>query len=86
MLRGIREMGVWAFCDTWAKPSPIIHYWAHQRANRLHVAYVLGHEVGHISGRKLRSRRNSWREEMRADEYGAAVFLAMREILGRTAR
>ena len=84
MLASIREMGVWAFVET-EKKTPVVHWWASARADRLRVAYVLGHEVGHISGRPLRSRRNDWREELRADEYGAAAFLAFREVakLGR---
>jgi hypothetical protein len=83
MLEGIRSMGVWAFCETRAKPCPVVHYWASPDADKAHVAYVLGHEVGHISGRPLRSRRNAWAEELRADEYGAAAYLAMRHVLGR---
>lgn len=82
MRETIRRDGVWAFVATRSSP-PVINYWAARDADPLHVAYVLGHEVGHISGKRLRSRRNEWREEARADEYGAAAFLAMRHVLRR---
>lgn len=82
MRRGIVDMGVWAFAARKSK-VPTVHYWAARDVDPLHLAYVLGHEVGHLSGRPLRSRRNAWREELRADEYGAAAFLALSHVLGR---
>jgi hypothetical protein len=85
MLDGIREMRMWAFIDT-EKNRPLVHYWAAKDADPLRVAYMLGHEVGHVSGKRLNSRRNSWREELRADEYGAAAFLALREVMGKRRR
>lgn len=81
MLATTLEEGLWAFAATRAKPCPVVHYWARRDVDRLKLAFVLGHEVGHVSGRPLKSRRNDWREELRADEYGAAAFLAMREVL-----
>ncbi len=82
MLADTKCFGMWAFAETLASP-PVIHYWHEKDANPLHLAMLLGHEVGHISGKKLRSRRNDWREELRADEYGAAAYLALRQVLGR---
>lgn len=81
LLRAVEEVGLWAFCDTLAKPCPVVHYWHAEGVDRGHLAYVLGHEVGHVSGRPLRSPRNAWREELRADEYGAAAYLALQHVL-----
>lgn len=76
MLKAVEELDVWAFAS---RNERVVRYWARPDANPLHVAYVLGHEVGHLSGRPYKSRRKDWAEEMRADEYGAAAFLALRE-------
>lgn len=84
-LKAVRECGLWAFCMTEAKP-PVVHYWHAADANRAHLVYVLGHEVGHVSGRPLRSMRNAWREECRADEYGAAAYLAAQHVFGKSAQ
>lgn len=84
MLADTKRFGMWAFAATRESP-PVIHYWHAKGANLLHLAMLLGHEVGHLSGRKLRSRRNDWREELRADEYGAAAYLALRQVLRRVA-
>lgn len=83
MLEDIRVSGVWAFCETKAKSAPVVHYWHAPGMDRLHLAYILGHEVGHISGRPLESRRKAWDEELRADQYGAAAYLAARHVFGR---
>lgn len=82
MLADTKRFGMWAFAETRASP-PVIHYWHAKDANPLRLAMLLGHEVGHISGRKLRSRRNAWREELRADEYGAAAYLALKQVLSK---
>jgi hypothetical protein len=80
MRQGILNMGAWAFAGRRPGVS-VIHYWAAPHVDSLHLAYFLGHEVGHVSGKQLRSRRNAWREEMRADEYGAAAYLALKHVL-----
>ena len=78
----VQELGLWAWAATEESP-PVIHYWHQKDVDRLHLATVLGHEVGHLSGKPLRSRRNDWREELRADEYAAATYLALKQVLGR---
>ncbi len=80
MRRGILAMGAWAFAGRRPKGS-VVHYWAAPSVSPLHLAYILGHEVGHVSGKQLRSRRNAWREELRADEYGAAAYLSLKHVL-----
>lgn len=82
MEKGMVQTGAWAFVASRRK-VPVIHYWASRHVEPLHLAYILAHEVGHVSGRPLRARRNAWREECRADEYGAAAFLALEQVLGR---
>ncbi|WP_141328330.1 hypothetical protein [Myxococcus sp. AB025B] len=80
MRQGILNMGARAFAGR--RPGgAVIHYWAAPDVAPLHLAYILGHEVGHVSGKQLRSRRNTWREELRADEYGAAAYLALKHVL-----
>lgn len=78
----LRGEQMWAWADA-TGTVPTIHFWHQPDADRLQLAAVLGHEVGHLSGKKLRSRRNDWREELRADEYGAAAYLALRQVLKR---
>lgn len=73
--------GMWAFVDRRAKPSPLVHYWHEADANPFHLAYMLGHEIGHVSGRPLVSKRRGWKEEARADAYGAAAMLAFKRVV-----
>lgn len=75
----VERMGMWAFCIP-ARKVPVVHYWAARTADRLHLAFLLGHELGHASGKRLNSLRNTWREEMRADEYGACAAAVLKEI------
>lgn len=72
--------GMWAFVRL--SKIPHIHYWYKPGADVLEVAFMLGHEIGHVSGKPLESYKNAWREEERADEYGIAV----KEVLKRLRR
>lgn len=78
----VQDLGLWAWAATEESP-PVIHYWHRPGVDRLHLAALLGHEVGHLSGKPLRSRRNDWREELRADGYAAATYLALKQVLGK---
>lgn len=74
VLTEIQRERMWAFAKT--KGDPEIHYWHAKDVDPLRLAYMLGHEVGHLSGKK----KSGWAEELRAAEYGAAAALVMRVI------
>lgn len=77
-MRIVREQGAWAF----ATPhNRTVHYWFEGSLPFLQLVHMLGHEVGHVVG-----RRGNWlgtlgapREEKTADLYGAVAALAVRE-------
>lgn len=75
MLEGIRRQGMWAFVETKSKP-PHVHYWHAPNADLAELAFMLGHELGHCSGKKLRG----FKEELRANEYGDVVRTVFRKL------
>ncbi len=78
MLDVIQRQGMWAFVDTKASP-PVVHYWHDGKRSEMELAFMLGHELGHVTGRKA---RGFVAEEHRADEYGevaAAVLARLRK-------
>ena len=75
-LKRIERMGRWAFVETLAKP-PVVHYWASPGTPAASLAFMLGHELGHISGKPA---RGAMAEEDRADEYGEVVRAVVRRL------
>lgn len=73
----LRKQGHWAFVETAASP-PVVHYWHDAKTTRLQLAYMLGHELGHCNGKKLRGAA----EEARADEYGAVAAAVIKRLTG----
>lgn len=71
MLESLQRDKMWAFVDSKATPA-VVHYWC-DGVDPLELAFMLGHELGHLSGKPLVSRRNFLREELRANEYGAVA-------------
>lgn len=70
--RAILSSGMWAFVRIF-DGNAVIHWYAKRAIPLQRVAQMLGHELGHISGKQ----RSGLVEEMRADQYGdvaAEVF------------
>jgi hypothetical protein len=72
----VRRNGMWAFVLWQGLKVPHVHYWHDGKRKPEELAYLLGHEVGHVSGKP----RRGWAEENRADEYGAAAAAVIAEI------
>lgn len=73
LLPAIVRQGMWAFVSVRTK-VPVIRYWHKLGVPHEQVAMMLGHELGHVTGKPARGHAA---EEDRADEYGkvaAAVF------------
>lgn len=85
MLRAVRKMRHWAFVRVpkQKKATAVVHFYAADDVPLEHVARMLGHELGHISGEILDDEAE---EEQRADLYGevAARVLEMLNALERT--
>ena len=75
VLKGIAAAGFWGWADTKGKA---IHYWARPGLPAWKLAYLLGHEAGHCSGKPI--RRGHVAEEERADTYGAATAAVLRHL------
>ena len=69
-----RKLGVWAYCQFSGTGYTEIFLWIAPKTDPKWVAYVLGHELGHLSGTPLLL---PWDEEPRADTYGRVVQLTM---------
>jgi hypothetical protein len=74
-LVGVKQQGQWAFVETKAKP-PVVHYWQDGTKSPEDMMFMLGHELGHLVGKKLRG----WNEEMRADDYGWVAAALWRKL------
>lgn len=74
----IRNEGMWAFVETKRKP-PLVHWWHDGKRSTKELAHLLGHEVGHITGKPLKSGMS---EELRADEYGRVAALVVQKLSG----
>jgi hypothetical protein len=72
-LKAVEHHGMWAYVDTFKSP-PVVHYWCDHSTSLEDLAYMLGHELGHASGKQYRSDHA---EEDRADTYGAAAMAVM---------
>lgn len=72
-LRSVRKYGRWAFVRI-VKGEATIHWYAAARISDRQVAHMLGHELGHITGRRL---KNKVEEELRADAFGDTVLEVM---------
>lgn len=75
VLAGIAASGFWGWADTKGR---VIHYWARAGLPVWKLAYLLGHEAGHCSGKPI--RRGYVAEEARADTYGAAAEAVHRHL------
>lgn len=82
MALDIEAHGMWACVNTKSK-VPVVHYWHDSRRTLEEVAFMLGHELGHVSGKPV--KRGGWAEEHRADEYGAVARLVTKELSRRGA-
>lgn len=80
MVKSIRAEGFWGFCDT---KRNVVRYWAAPNLPRWKLLYLLGHEVGHASGKPV---RGMIAEENRANTYGAAVESVFRHLSGKRQR
>lgn len=77
-LKAIIAEGKWAFVET--KPKiPVVHYWQDGKRSRDEMAFMLGHELGHVSGKQ--NKRSPIGEEIRADEYGDVVMTVLRRLV-----
>jgi hypothetical protein len=76
MAEQIAALDIWAYCDSLPK-TPVIHYRFTFAVTTEEISFMLGHEVGHLSGKTVRS---AWAEEDRADTYGRAVVTVMRKL------
>lgn len=76
MLPRLEDLGMWAFTDVRAKP-PVVRYWAAPNVQREQLAMMLGHELGHATGKPCRDHAA---EEERADEYGRVAAEVFRRL------
>lgn len=74
MAEGIRAQGMWGYADT---KTGIIRYWHDGKRTARELATLFGHELGHLTGQRLKGCA----EEKRADMFGA-VAAAVVERLG----
>ncbi len=88
MIPVARANGYWGFSD---EKRQEVHYWAKKSLPSWRLAFLLGHEVGHLSGISVKAKKRGQSamfkafiaEEDRADSYGAAcdaVFRYMKSI------
>ena len=86
LLKAVRRQKHWAFVRVPDDPKQlaVVHYFASDDVSLADVAKMLGHELGHISGKNL---RDPAKEEERADRYGtvAAEVLKMLSLERRSA-
>lgn len=75
LVAAIEREGIWAFVETRKKP-PIIHWWDDDKRTVAECARVLGHELGHISGKPKKGITEEWR----ADEYADVVVEVIRRL------
>lgn len=68
--------GMWAFVSTVTK-VPVVRYWHAQGVSRERLAMMLGHELGHVTGKRARGHAA---EEDRADEYGRVAMAVYRRM------
>lgn len=78
MLAAIRRQRMWAFVSVKTK-IPVVRYWHEPDVDRGDLAMMLGHELGHATGKPRRGHA----EEDRADEYGLVAEAVWRRISGR---
>lgn len=81
IVQAVEREKIWAFVDKNVTP-PVVHYWYSSQVPMTEVAFVLGHELGHLSGKPLKS----WREEPRANEYGDVAALVFSHLQRRSRR
>jgi hypothetical protein len=77
MIAGLKKQKTWGFVDN---KTRIIHAWADKRAKPEEILHMLTHEVGHLIGKK---KRDFFKEEERADNYGLAAKKAYRFMMKR---
>lgn len=76
ILTAVKGQGRWAFAETDTRE---IHYWSDpSRTSAAGLAFLLGHEVGHLTGKE---DPDDWEEEVRADTYGSAVITVLEHII-----
>ena len=75
MTAQVEAEGMWAFVETKRKP-PRVHWWHDGKRTKAELAHLLGHELGHLTGKKL----EDWAEELRADEYGRVAALVIAKL------
>lgn len=87
-LKGIQRRGMWAFVVREPKKIPVVHYWHDGRRSLVELTFMLGHELGHVSGKK--SMDWMWdggdaesAEEARANEYGRVAALVVKHVFKR---
>jgi hypothetical protein len=85
MLEAVRKQRHWAFVrlSNDKKPTAIIHFYAAADVPIGRVAWMLGHELGHISGEILDDEAE---EEVRADRYGAVAAEVIKLIVTQERR
>ncbi len=75
MLRKIRKAGMWGYTDVSddVDGESVIHFWFKKGHPPEHVARLIGHELGHISGGGPFIDIGA-KEEERADEYSRVAW------------
>lgn len=82
LLETIRLQRMWAFVRIPAdeRHEAEVHWWAHRDVSTAEKAMMLGHELGHISGKMLLGER---KEEDRADTYGEVARAVLKILTTR---
>jgi hypothetical protein len=85
MLKAVRKQRHWAFVrvSNDKKATAVIHFYAAADVPLSDVAWMLGHELGHISGEILDDEAE---EEVRADRYGAVAAEVLKLITAQGRR
>lgn len=79
MEQALRRHRMWAFVTTDTK-VPVVRYWHEPGVSRERLAMMLGHELGHVTGKQARGHAA---EEDRADEYGRVAAAVYRRIASK---
>jgi hypothetical protein len=75
LVRELERNGMHA-CVIHSSP-PLVRYWHDGKRPPEELAFMLGHELGHVSGKP---KRNDEAEEDRADEYGLVARAVLRRM------
>ena len=71
----IESRGMWAYVVVGA--VPVVHYWAAPSQSEDQIAFMLGHELGHVTGKPY---KNAGMEEDRADLFGSVAAEVVRRL------